>query len=74
MVLQIELAGLTFAWCSAPHLAPRTTTVVVVRAYETSTLYRDLKLRGSIMKDRQLVTLPREQIYRKARYQTDGNI
>lgn len=35
------------------------------RAYETSTLYRDLKLRGSIIKDRQLITLPLEQIYRK---------
>ncbi|CAM9421198.1 unnamed protein product, partial [Hapterophycus canaliculatus] len=35
------------------------------RAYETSKLYRDLKLRGSIIKDKQLVTLPLEQIYNK---------
>lgn len=28
-------------------------------------MYRDLKLRGSIIKDRQLLTLPLEQIYDK---------
>lgn len=30
-------------------------------------MYRDLKLRGSIIKDKQLVTLPLEQIYSKVR-------
>jgi Bardet-Biedl syndrome 5 protein len=35
------------------------------RAYETSKLYRDLKLRGSIVKDGDLILLPQEQIYSK---------
>jgi len=40
-----------------------TTVQAVLRAYETSKLYRDLKLRGSVVKGGQLVTLPKEQIY-----------
>ena len=44
--------------------------VYFARAYETSTPYRDLKLRGSIIKDGQLITLPLEKIYSKVgRYQ-----
>jgi len=35
------------------------------RAYETSKLYRDLKLRGSIIRDGELILLPSEQIYNK---------
>jgi hypothetical protein len=34
-------------------------------AYETSKLYRDLKLRGSIVKDGELILLPQEQIFNK---------
>ena len=34
-----------------------------MRAYETSKLYRDLKLRGSIVRDGELMLLPAEQIY-----------
>ena len=34
-----------------------------VRAYETSKLYRDLKLRGSIVKDGELILLPQEELY-----------
>ena len=37
----------------------------VDRAYETSKLYRDLKLRGSIVKDGELILLPQEQIFSK---------
>jgi Bardet-Biedl syndrome 5 protein len=40
-------------------------TLILIRAYETSKLYRDLKLRGSIVKDGDLVMLPQEQIYAK---------
>lgn len=35
----------------------------VLRAYETSKLYRDLKLRSSIIKDGQLILLPKETVY-----------
>jgi len=35
------------------------------RAYETSRLYRELKLRGAIVKDKTLILLPREQIVNK---------
>jgi len=42
-----------------------TTTQAVMRAYETSKLYRDLKLRGSVIKDGDLILLPGEQVYNK---------
>jgi Bardet-Biedl syndrome 5 protein len=38
------------------------------RAYEASRLYRDIKLRGAIIHDKQLALLADEQIYSK----TDG--
>ena len=37
----------------------------VMRAYETSKLYRDLKLRGFVVKDGDLILLPEEQVYSK---------
>lgn len=37
----------------------------VIRAYEATKLYRDLKLRGAIMKNKELILLPQEQIYNK---------
>ncbi|KAJ1450095.1 Bardet-Biedl syndrome 5 protein [Pelagophyceae sp. CCMP2097] len=40
-----------------------TTVQAVLRAYETTKLYRDLKLRGSIVRDGTLVLLPEETIY-----------
>jgi hypothetical protein len=36
-----------------------------MRAYETSKLYRDLKLRGSIVREGELILLPQEQIFTK---------
>jgi hypothetical protein len=33
------------------------------RAYETSTLYRECKLRGSLFRDRVLILLPKEKIF-----------
>ena len=33
------------------------------RAYDTSKLYRDLKLRGALVSNKQLRILPQEQIY-----------
>lgn len=38
---------------------------VLYRAYETSKLYRDLKLRGSIVKDGELILLPLEEVFTK---------
>lgn len=32
-------------------------------AYDTSRLYRDLKLRGAVVQDAQLLLLPQEEIY-----------
>lgn len=34
----------------------------VFRAYETTKLYRDLKLRGAIIRDKTLNLLPHEQV------------
>jgi hypothetical protein len=35
------------------------------RAYETSKMYRDLKLRGAVVKDKHIILLPNEKIYNK---------
>ncbi|KAK3108665.1 hypothetical protein FSP39_012841 [Pinctada imbricata] len=42
-----------------------TTVISVHRAYETSKLYRDLKLRGALINNKQLRLLPQEQVYNK---------
>ena len=36
-----------------------------LRAYESSKLYRDLKLRGALIENKQLRILPLEQVYDK---------
>lgn len=40
-----------------------TSVIAVHRAYETSKMYRDLKLRGAIIQGGQLRMLPQEQVY-----------
>lgn len=54
-----------FIFTSLVQHSPRlfTTVQAVLRAYETTKLYRDLKLRGSIVRDGHLVLLPEESIY-----------
>eukprot|EP00238_Polyblepharides_amylifera_P011864 CAMPEP_0196591254 /NCGR_PEP_ID=MMETSP1081-20130531/68981_1 /TAXON_ID=36882 /ORGANISM="Pyramimonas amylifera, Strain CCMP720" /LENGTH=309 /DNA_ID=CAMNT_0041914559 /DNA_START=246 /DNA_END=1175 /DNA_ORIENTATION=+ len=42
-----------------------TTIQAVYRAYDTTKLYRDLKLRGAIIQDKDLKLLPHEQTYNK---------
>lgn len=42
-----------------------TSVIAVHRAYETSKMYRDLKLRGALIQNKQLRLLPREQVYDK---------
>ena len=56
-----------FIFTSLVKQSPRlfTTVQAVYRAYETTKLYRDLKLRGAIIKDKQLTLLPQEQVYNK---------
>ncbi|KAL0024831.1 hypothetical protein WJX79_002987 [Trebouxia sp. C0005] len=45
--------------------SPRLFTSIqtVFRAYDTSRMYRDLKLRGALISDKELKLLPQEQIY-----------
>lgn len=43
-----------------------TTIQAVFRAYETSKLYRDLKLRGAIIREKALILLPDEEIYNRS--------
>lgn len=42
-----------------------TSVIAVHRAYETSKLYRDLKLRGALIDNKTLRLLPQEQVYSK---------
>ena len=35
------------------------------RAYDTSKLYRELKLRGAVVKDKELILLPDEKLFNK---------
>ena len=41
------------------------TILFPLRAYESSKLYRDLKLRGALIENKQLRILPLEQVYDK---------
>lgn len=53
-----------FIFTSLVKNSPRlfTTVQAVYRSYETTKLYRDLKLRGAIIKDKQLLLLPDEDV------------
>jgi len=42
-----------------------TTVQAVFRAYDTSKLYRELKLRGAVIAQKELIQLPEEQIFNK---------
>ena len=37
----------------------------VIRSYETTKLYRDLKLRGAIVQDGEIILLPKEKVFNK---------
>jgi len=54
-----------FIFTSLVNTSPRlfTTIQAVHKAYETSRLYRELKLRGALITDRALRSLPDEEIY-----------
>ena len=54
-----------FIFTSLVKNSPRlfTTVQAVFKSYESTKLYRDLKLRGAIIGNKELCLLPREQIY-----------
>lgn len=54
-----------FIFTSLVKASPRlfTTIQAVFRSYETTKLYRELKLRGAIIKEKELLLLPHEQVY-----------
>jgi Bardet-Biedl syndrome 5 protein len=56
-----------FIFTSLVKNSPRlfTTVQAIFKSYETTKLYRDLKLRGAIIKDKQLLMLPDEEVYSK---------
>lgn len=56
-----------FIFTSLVKNSPRlfTTVQAVFKSYETTKLYRDLKLRGAIISNKQLMMLPDEDIYNK---------
>ena len=56
-----------FVFTNLVRQSPRlfTTVQAVYTAYDTSRLYRDLKLRGAIIKNKSLILLPNEQMYNK---------
>jgi len=60
-------ARFEFVFTNLVRQSPRlfTTVQTVYRAYDTSRLYRDLKLRGAIIKNKGLIMLPNEQLYNK---------
>ena len=53
----------TYLVTSSPRLF--TTVTAVYKAYDTSRLYRDLKLRTAIIRDQDILLLPHEQLFSK---------
>uniref|UniRef100_A0A7S3K498 BBSome complex member BBS5 PH domain-containing protein n=1 Tax=Aureoumbra lagunensis TaxID=44058 RepID=A0A7S3K498_9STRA len=58
-----------FIFTSANEQAPRifSTAQKIIRAYENTKLYRDLRLRLSIIRDNNLILLPQEEIFSQQR-------
>lgn len=56
-----------FIFTSLVKNSPRlfTSFQAIIRSYETTKLYRDLKLRGAIVQDRQVIMLNKEQVFTK---------
>jgi len=54
-----------FIFTSLVKNSPRlfTSFQAVIRSYETTKMYRELKLRGAIIQDKQLIMLPQEEIF-----------
>lgn len=62
-----EQSRYEFIFTSLVKDSPRlfTSFQAVIRSYETTKMYRDLKLRGAIVQDKQVMILPKEQIFTK---------
>lgn len=60
-------ANYEFIFTNLVKNSPRlfTTVQAVLRAYDTTKLYRDLRLRGAIVEDNEIKLLPSEQTYSK---------
>ena len=67
MRTRYEQSRYEFIFTSLVKDSPRlfTSFQAVIRSYETTKLYRDLKLRGAIVQDKQVMILPKEQIFTK---------
>ena len=65
MMTKYTASRFEFIFTSLVTNSPRlfTTVQAVLRAYETTKLYRDLKLRGSIISNHRLNLLPHEEVY-----------
>lgn len=66
-VAQKKFKMYEFVFTSLVRNSPRLFTTInsVLRSFETSTLFRELKLRGAIIKQKQLLMLPGEEVYNK---------
>lgn len=67
VMTKCEKSRFEFIFTSLVKNSPRlfTTVQAVFKSYETTKLYRDLKLRGAIIQNKQLMMLPDEDIYNK---------
>ncbi|KAA0145657.1 hypothetical protein FNF28_07832 [Cafeteria roenbergensis] len=67
LMTKFDEARYEFIFTSLVEGSPRlfTTVQAVFRAYETSKLYRDLKLRGAIVRDGLLRQLPDEEVFNR---------
>ena len=56
-----------FIFTSLVRNSPRlfSSLQAVIRSFETTKLYRDLKLRGAIVSDGEIILLPKEKIFNK---------
>ena len=65
VLTKFQTTRFEFVFTSLVPNSPRlfTTVLAVHRAYETSKLYRDLKLRAAIIKENELILLPHEQVF-----------
>ena len=67
VMTKFQKSRFEFVFTSLVKNSPRmfTTVLSVYRSYDTTRLYRDLKLRGAIIKQKSLRLLPNEKVYSK---------
>jgi len=64
---RFEKSRYEFIFTSLVSDSPRlfTSFQAVLRSYETTRLYRDMKLRGAVVQDKTVIMLPKEQVFSK---------